>query len=250
VRGGGCVLAHPGSLMEHCPEGKTIRLSAEAFEELKDIKMQARKDFIKDLVNHLLDVKDPITGRKLKGIVGIELMHYSNSTKQTFEYLVELARKHNLYLTGGSDKHGNLVDILSLGQVLLNYMEYAVPKPDKKKVSYMLHSSQFSQDILNKRNLVRKVGNDRVEVVRNIGNGNEILDLDQFTQFIQSKAGCPFHSAALSLGVNGYKKTEYDESASPFYDNNESPFNNNSKEPIYNNHDGNENPLYNNHNEK
>jgi predicted metal-dependent phosphoesterase TrpH len=61
------------------------------------------------------DFKKTVSSVLEIGIEGLECYHPENSTEVT-EYCLEICKKHNLYITGGSDCHGEFVKGRRLGK--------------------------------------------------------------------------------------------------------------------------------------
>lgn len=124
--GGFCVLAHPG-LLNFSPTGKKDRNLCMEFlkRKLKDYNISFGqteaeqsliiKYFTYYLKNRCISVYDK--NKMLNGIVGAELLHSSSTFKlSTFDAIITSCQRNKLYMTVGSDSHGqyNTQNFLSL----------------------------------------------------------------------------------------------------------------------------------------
>lgn len=101
---GGCiVLAHP-KLISFSKSYQTQNAST-INQKIKDCEQ------IKLVINGLKDFVSPYTGKKVRGLVGMEIFCPSTfDFRQGFENLQKIANDNNLYVTCGSDSHGNLLN--------------------------------------------------------------------------------------------------------------------------------------------
>lgn len=124
--GGYCVLAHPcllklGSWSKEDPakteETFKTKLSNVGinFGENSSIRTLAFQYCAYILKN---EARNPVTGKRLTGIVGIETLHSTVREPLLLKKLVQTARDNSLYITGGSDSHGNLIQAEYLGKFL------------------------------------------------------------------------------------------------------------------------------------
>lgn len=78
-------------------------------------------------------IEEMILYLKSAGLKGVECI-YSTHTEENTKYLISLAKKHNLKISGGSDFHGNNKPGLDLGTGYGNlYVPYEILKKIKEK---------------------------------------------------------------------------------------------------------------------
>ncbi len=216
--GGVSVLAHPNFIRYH-PKYIEYRLNRKIDDEFLPIlkkfdqkftmgnfnmytkkEIDKKRDILEYVIAKLTDyARDPISGRKLSGIVGIEALHSANIYKGYFSVVTDLAESYNLYITGGSDKHGSLSDhengkVLSLGQVMPLVVEDIFPKLDKNKSMFSIFSCKFVEDILNNEFLRRKPGNTEVELLAVTPKKVEIFDYNNIKRFVEKYGNHYFYS--------------------------------------------------------
>lgn len=100
---GGCVvLAHPSLITYgHSFEVQNPNIK-HMYKYLKQVNF---------VVKNFTDFTSPYTGKHVNGLTGIEILHKSTFRKYgDFENLIKIAKENNLYITGGSDSHGTLLN--------------------------------------------------------------------------------------------------------------------------------------------
>ena len=125
--GGYTVIAHP----VYCGPSETIQNLANSKdprnEKFKDIAFRdvnhknmtdaERKENLRKMGNYFdyiyktltVNARNPITGKKLDGVVGHELLHCANQKNPyIFDTILKTGDKYGLYCTSGSDSHGDL----------------------------------------------------------------------------------------------------------------------------------------------
>jgi hypothetical protein len=203
--GGVAVLAHPNilRLSKYYYESKkeaplfiaphvTVK-DKYSLQKFIDSKVKAKKNFLEYIVKNLTqDVVDPITGEKLKGLVGLELLHSTGIEQNFFSVLTDLVEKYNLYATGGSDKHGNYKDyknhkkeLIAIGEIMPSSVEEIFPKLDKKKALFTIFGCKFIDDITENRELERKYGNYQIDMLSRTPHKFGIFDYANIKRFVQ-----------------------------------------------------------------
>lgn len=209
--GGVSVLAHPNLIRLHETFLKNSKKYAKN-QFYRFIPKKRKKDEINlnDFISQNIKIKaemfdyiintlankanDPVTNKKLNGIVGLELLHSSNMSKEYFEILCDLAEKYNLYTTGGSDKHGDYFkNTLSIGQIMPLNIEEKFTKKDIKQVIFSIKNCKFIEDILNKRKLERKSGNNDIKILVKTPRRVSVFDLDTIKKFVKKFSRSNFH---------------------------------------------------------
>lgn len=215
--GGVSVLAHPHLIRLHetfIKNSKKIKSQYNKFiplnigknmpnlNELIDKNIKIKSEMLNYIVDTLANnAIDPVTNKKLKGIVGLELLHSSNMTKEYFGGLCDLAEQYNLYMTGGSDKHGDYFkNTLSIGQIMPLNIESQFTKKDIEQVIFSIKNCKFIEDILNKRKLERKNGNSDIKLLIKTPRRASVFDLDTIKKFVKK-----FSKSDFSYLVNKSK---------------------------------------------
>lgn len=98
---GGCiVLAHP----------KLVAF-AKSYERIYASSMPQKKsnfEQVKFVIKNLKNFVSPYTGKKVRGLVGMEVLHSTSfDFSKSFEKLLQIAKDNSLYITCGSDSHGS-----------------------------------------------------------------------------------------------------------------------------------------------
>lgn len=157
------------------------------FQNFVDAQLQSKKNILNHVVRSLVErAYDPNTGKKLKGLMGIELLHSTNIQQNFFSILTNLLEKYNLYATGGSDKHGSYnKEILSIGQIMPSKIEEVFPKLDKTKATFSIFGCKFVDDIIEKNKLTRKYGNHQIDMLAKTSKNFEIFDYRNIKRFVK-----------------------------------------------------------------
>ena len=93
--------------------------------------------------------KNPITGEKLQGIIGHELMHPANQKNQhKFDVMMKTGDKYGLYCTGGSDSHGSLNKYVIPSRVVGSQVQKYDTNYDSMTSAYALVKCNFVEDFL------------------------------------------------------------------------------------------------------
>lgn len=175
--------------------------------------IQAKENMLRFILSKLIyKARNPMTGEKLKGLMGIELLHKRNMHVNYFNMLANLCQSYNLYTTGGSDKHGCLNEqILSLGQVMPLSIERQFTKSDKKKIMFSIYNCAFVDDILRNNNIERKKNNHQIELLARLDNKYAILYYHNIKKLITSYANIDYSDFAnrLKLNKSPNKKKKY-----------------------------------------
>lgn len=116
--GGNCVLAHPYLVkLSKWAEKSNATFNSFLNEKIRNNNIKISRKlthydrFLKYMIYSLkYNAVSPTTNKKLKGIIGIEALHQSNFDRTyCFPNLIDFAKEYNLYLSCGSDSHGNLL---------------------------------------------------------------------------------------------------------------------------------------------
>ncbi|MGN1208028.1 MAG: PHP domain-containing protein [Christensenellales bacterium] len=193
--GGYCVLAHPyllklGSWATEDPKRtqetfkaklKECGIQLGANESLRTLAFQYCAYILKN------EAKSQATGKKLNGIVGLEVLHSSASTKDVIKNLVKTANDNNLYITNGSDSHGTLLKAEYLAKfVNINLLT------DPNVNPFYVTKNLFADSILNgtiKQNLCCNKSFDEQIEIQYVENGKEkrLLFDELLPHFCESK---------------------------------------------------------------
>lgn len=171
--GGYTVLAHPAiykpskhlqtadfSLIENAPyeeiayteEEEQISIMSMRDQRVNDNKMENFYDHIfKSLT---VDAYNPITKEKLDGIVGFELLHCANQFKYTkFDSMYEAGNRYGLYVTCGSDSHGDYHPHALFSRVVPDRVEFNLIEDKNQKLSHIaVTQNQFVDDLIKSHN--------------------------------------------------------------------------------------------------
>lgn len=203
--GGVSVLAHPNLIklnnsyikkykdVDDCPfigkEKKKV-CDENSLDVYNKSQLKARREMMDHILQKLVyDARDPVTGNRLKGLAGLELLHSTGIYKDYYSMAADLVLKYNLYSTCGSDKHGDLLkDIMSLGQIMPCNVEDLFNKSDDKKTMFSVFSSKFVDDIISHVPLTRKNGNHQIELFVSKQDKHMVLDFNNIKRFVEKYA--------------------------------------------------------------
>ncbi|MDD4110707.1 MAG: hypothetical protein PHS54_04055, partial [Clostridia bacterium] len=157
--------------------------------------VRKKSEMVEYVVKSLTDnAIDPITRKKLKGIVGLEILHSANMTKESFDIFTDMVEKYNLYATGGSDKHGDYYkSIFSVGQVMPLSIENKFTKKEIPQAIFSINSCKFVDDLLEKRKLSRRPGNNEIELLIKTPRRVNIFDFETTKKFIKKFSRSEFN---------------------------------------------------------
>ena len=164
------------------------------------------------------DAYNPITGEKIDGIVGYELLHTSNQgNPKKFEQMIEAGNRYGLYITAGSDSHGDYHPHAVLSKVVHQRTEQANVQDKNEKLSHFaVVSCKFVEDL--KRSvqtgvrLTRNPANkadDQMQILKTDNGREEYMSLGQFRQIAREAAaqsGNEYNGGGYNGGRNGGKK--------------------------------------------
>lgn len=127
-----------------------------------------------------VNAKNPITGEKLNGIVGHELMHPANQKNQyKFDAIMKMGDKYGLYCTGGSDSHGDLYPYCIPSRLVGAQVQKFETGLNSKTVCYAMTKCSFVDDYFKSLKSGKKLtrdtsrcANDQVKLLRTV-NGKE-----------------------------------------------------------------------------
>lgn len=140
------------------------------------------------------DAYNPVTGEKLDGIVGYELLHSSNQgNPKKFEQMVEAGDRYGLYITAGSDSHGDLHPNAIFSRVVHTKVEgVAIQEKDNKVSHFAVVGCQFVDDLKkatqNGTKLTRdtaKPADEQITFVKNEYNKEEEITLGDFREIMR-----------------------------------------------------------------
>ena len=210
--GGYTVLAHPG-LYKPAKSMHNLNLSDPRNQKFanmdwvddptlqgKDKKLNEQKmhnfyDYVFKALTE--DAYNPVTGEKLDGIVGYELLHSSNeSNPKKFEQMAEAGDRYGLYVTAGSDSHGDLHPNAIFSRVVHTRVEESAIKEKDNKVSHFaVIGCKFVEDLKKAvkegKKLTRDVSmnvDEQITFVKNEYNKEEIITLGDFRGYIREMA--------------------------------------------------------------
>ena len=162
-----------------------------------------------------IDAKNPITGKKIQGIVGHELLHPLNQTNPyKFQVLMQTGDKYGLYATGGSDSHGDLYQYCIPSRIAGAFVQRYDSNYDPKISAYSLLFCKFVDDyyssIRTGERLDRKLGRfakDQMVVLKTNEITEKFYNMSQFeevvfTSFLRKK------QSPVSDKNDGYKEAE------------------------------------------
>ena len=99
--GGYIVLAHPSLIRySHSYETEFASTINQKYKNMSQVSF---------VIDNLKKFVSPYTGKRVRGLVGMEVLHSSSFNSNCFEKLLKLANDYKLYITGGSDSHGTLL---------------------------------------------------------------------------------------------------------------------------------------------
>lgn len=94
-----------------------------------------------------IEAKNPITGEKIQGIIGHELLHPLNQINPyKFQTLMQIGDKYGLYCTGGSDSHGDYYDYCFPSRVAGAMVQKYDSNFDPKISAYSMITCKFVDD--------------------------------------------------------------------------------------------------------
>ena len=94
-----------------------------------------------------IEAKNPITGKKIHGIVGHELLHPLNQTNPyKFQIIMEAGDKYGLYCTGGSDSHGDLYKYIIPSRIAGALVQHYDTDYPPTISAYSLFYCRFAED--------------------------------------------------------------------------------------------------------
>lgn len=94
-----------------------------------------------------IEAKNPITGEKIQGIIGHELLHPLNQTNPyKFQTLLQIGDKYGMYCTAGSDSHGDYYEYCFPSRIAGAMVQKYDSNYDPKVSAYSLIYCQFVED--------------------------------------------------------------------------------------------------------
>mgnify|MGYP003571289866 CR=1 FL=1 len=150
--GGVCVLAHPKLLAysTHLPNSKETKMFLESLLKEKNIEFRENEALYSIITKYFVyklttEAIHPITHEKLNGIVGMEVLHSTGTDKDSIlKNLTYIARKNDLYITGGSDSHGSLIKDCMLS----DFTPKNIKNFGNHKNNIVMVNNLFAQNIL------------------------------------------------------------------------------------------------------
>ena len=210
--GGYCVLAHPVYVgpsedFQHIDDEdnkdpRNDRYRDLAFDDVSYRRMpddEKQRNLRKmenyyDFIYRTLSVKarNPITGEKLNGIIGHELMHSANQKNQhKFDVIMKTGDKYGLYCTGGSDSHGFMNKYVLPSRVVGSQVQKYDTPYDSTVAAYALTKCRFAEDFLKAQKtgerLQREVGRvarTQLEVTKTVEGKETRYNMNQFKELI------------------------------------------------------------------
>ena len=210
--GGYCVLAHPvyagpSEDFQHIddPDNKDPRnaqMRNMAFDDIsyKRLEPAAKERNLRKMENYYdflyrtlsVRARNPVTGEKLNGIIGHELMHAANQKNQyKFDVMMKAGDKYGLYCTGGSDSHGFMNKYVIPSRVVGSQVQKYDTNYDSMTTAYALVKCNFVEDFLKAQKtgerLQREAGRDarhELTVLKTSETGEKYYDMNQFREVV------------------------------------------------------------------
>lgn len=221
--GGYTVLAHPGLYRPHrsmynvnYSDPRNAKFANMDFIEdetltgkqkkLNEQKMYNFYDYVFKALTE--DAYNPVTGEKLEGIVGYELLHSANQgNPKKFEEMAQAGDRYGLYITAGSDSHGDLHPNAIFSRVVHTRVEDSVLKDKDKKCSHFaVIGCKFVDDLKKARqegtHLTRDTSmraDEQMTLVMNGYKSEEIIKLGDLREMMRGMSKNDSHD-------NGYNK--------------------------------------------
>lgn len=153
-------------------------------------KMENYYDFIYRTLS--IKARNPITGEKLQGIIGHELMHSANQKNQyKFETIMQVGDKYGLYCTGGSDSHGYMNKYVIPSRVVGSQVQKYDTSYDSLVSAYAITKCNFVEDFLKAQEtgerLQREVGRDartEMTVLKTADGKEKYYDMNAFKEVV------------------------------------------------------------------
>jgi hypothetical protein len=162
-------------------------------DDLKERNLRKMENYYDYIYRTLtIHAKNPITGEKLQGIVGHELMHSANQNNQyKFDVMMKAGDKYGLYCTGGSDSHGFLNKYVIPSRVVGSQVQKYDTNYDSLTSAYALVKCNFADDFIKAQKtgerLQREVGRDarnELTVLKTQEGKEKYYDMNQFREVV------------------------------------------------------------------
>lgn len=188
-------------------------------EDLKQRNLRKMENYYDYIYRSLtIHAKNPITGEKLQGIVGHELMHSANQKNQyKFDVMMKTGDKYGLYCTGGSDSHGFLNKYVIPSRVVGSQVQKYDTNYDSYTSAYALVKCNFADDFIKAQEtgerLHREVGRDarnELTVLKTQDGVEKYYDMNQFREVVfksyERKKKAEVQTVAMSTEEERIKK--------------------------------------------
>lgn len=162
-------------------------------EEEKERNLRKMENYYDFLYRKLsIKAKNPITGKKLQGIVGHELMHSANQkNKYKLNVIMNTGDKYGLYCTGGSDSHGDYNYYVIPSRVVGAQVQNYDTMYKSSTAAYCLYKCDFVQDFIkakeNGEKLTREVGRvarNQITILKTSETGEKFYDMNDFLEVV------------------------------------------------------------------
>ena len=139
-----------------------------------------------------IEAKNPITGEKIQGIIGHELLHPLNQINPyKFQTLLKTGDKYGLYCTGGSDSHGDFYEYCFPSRVAGAMVQEYDSNYDSKISAYCLIYCAFVEDYFKSKELGKKLDRElgrearqQLIVLKTNEKGEKYYDTNRFMEVI------------------------------------------------------------------
>lgn len=162
-------------------------------EDLKQRNLRKMENYYDYIYRTLtIHAKNPITGEKLNGIIGHELMHSANQKNQyKFDVMMKTGDKYGLYCTGGSDSHGYLNKYVIPSRVVGSQVQKYDTNYDSTTSAYALIKCKFAEDFIKAQKtgerLQREVGRDartQMSVLKTENGQEKYYNMNEFREVV------------------------------------------------------------------
>ncbi len=215
--GGVCVLAHPflirlGTFAKD-NEKKTMALLkrklkkiGEKFNDDDNVYILSLKYIVSKLSKHAHSLDN---NKRLKGIVGIENLHFSSTLHSNFfERVNNIAKENNLYITCGSDSHGslkapNMLSMFTAKSELTNNVKNDIVAKNCLFAEKLLDGS-IKNDLK-----CNKSFDEQITLVQNQNNKDNVIKLQDYCNLIINTSVDRPHTSKKQNHENKEKNIEF-----------------------------------------
>ena len=139
-----------------------------------------------------IEAKNPITGEKIQGIIGHELLHPLNQINPyKFQTLLQTGDKYGLYCTGGSDSHGDFYEYCFPSRIAGAMVQKYDSNYDSKISAYCLVHCLFVEDYFKSKEMgvrldreLGREGRNQLIVLKTDEKGEKYYDTNKFMEVI------------------------------------------------------------------